>query len=206
MKVASECIRSRWVDGFYLFAASGDGRRVEGVCDNSSWSFALDASALPLERCAVPLETRYSWTSIHVLLIIYWNIYVLTLCSPTASFCDYELSTTISSSRTIVGQHIYTNTNNPYNSFCHIYNKHKKSQHKYTFASWKMIIWITLLQKANPEGMVTESAHPARFSPDDKFSKQRVAIKKRFGIYLPDTKLSKPLWIMQVRSKGGGGG
>ena len=26
------------------------------------------------------------------------------------------------------------------------------------------------------------SAHPARFSPDDKFSKERVTIKKRFGI------------------------
>ncbi|KAL3758034.1 hypothetical protein ACHAWU_001426 [Discostella pseudostelligera] len=52
---------------------------------------------------------------------------------------------------------------------------------------------VYTLKKANPEGKVTESAHPARFSPDDKFSKQRVAIKKRFGIYLPDTKLSKPL-------------
>ena len=48
-------------------------------------------------------------------------------------------------------------------------------------------------QKSNPEGKVTESAHPARFSPDDKFSRQRVAIKKRFGIYLPDQPLQKPL-------------
>eukprot|EP00580_Thalassiosira_gravida_P001092 CAMPEP_0201606984 /NCGR_PEP_ID=MMETSP0492-20130828/6263_1 /ASSEMBLY_ACC=CAM_ASM_000837 /TAXON_ID=420259 /ORGANISM="Thalassiosira gravida, Strain GMp14c1" /LENGTH=46 /DNA_ID= /DNA_START= /DNA_END= /DNA_ORIENTATION= len=44
-----------------------------------------------------------------------------------------------------------------------------------------------------PDGKVTESAHPARFSPDDKFSRQRVAIKKRFGIYLPDSPLPKPL-------------
>lgn len=28
----------------------------------------------------------------------------------------------------------------------------------------------------------TMSAHPARFSPDDKFSRHRVTIKKRFGI------------------------
>ncbi|KAL3815723.1 hypothetical protein ACHAXA_004925, partial [Cyclostephanos tholiformis] len=52
---------------------------------------------------------------------------------------------------------------------------------------------VYTLKKSNPEGKVTESAHPARFSPDDKFSRQRVAIKKRFGIYLPDSQLSKPL-------------
>ena len=40
---------------------------------------------------------------------------------------------------------------------------------------------------------MTESAHPARFSPDDKFSSQRVALKKRFGIYVPDLP-QKPLW------------
>jgi H/ACA ribonucleoprotein complex subunit 3 len=44
--------------------------------------------------------------------------------------------------------------------------------------------WI---QKETPEEKVTESAHPARFSPDDKFSRQRVACKKRFNIYLPKT-------------------
>eukprot|EP00588_Corethron_pennatum_P030684 CAMPEP_0194322154 /NCGR_PEP_ID=MMETSP0171-20130528/18324_1 /TAXON_ID=218684 /ORGANISM="Corethron pennatum, Strain L29A3" /LENGTH=73 /DNA_ID=CAMNT_0039080335 /DNA_START=40 /DNA_END=258 /DNA_ORIENTATION=- len=33
---------------------------------------------------------------------------------------------------------------------------------------------------------ITESAHPARFSPDDKYSSQRVRCKKRFGLYLPD--------------------
>jgi H/ACA ribonucleoprotein complex subunit 3 len=44
------------------------------------------------------------------------------------------------------------------------------------------------LQKETPsDHKVTESAHPARFSPDDKFSAQRVALKKRFGIYLPNT-------------------
>lgn len=48
-------------------------------------------------------------------------------------------------------------------------------------------------QKSNPAEKVTESAHPARFSPDDNFSRQRVAIKKRFGIYLPDSAMPKPL-------------
>ncbi|CAD7928019.1 unnamed protein product [Amoebophrya sp. A120] len=33
-----------------------------------------------------------------------------------------------------------------------------------------------------PDGTPTYSAHPARFSPDDKFSAQRIACKKRFGI------------------------
>lgn len=28
----------------------------------------------------------------------------------------------------------------------------------------------------------TVSAHPARFSPDDKFSKERIICKKRFGL------------------------
>eukprot|EP00550_Attheya_septentrionalis_P000184 CAMPEP_0198290722 /NCGR_PEP_ID=MMETSP1449-20131203/8487_1 /TAXON_ID=420275 /ORGANISM="Attheya septentrionalis, Strain CCMP2084" /LENGTH=65 /DNA_ID=CAMNT_0043989263 /DNA_START=79 /DNA_END=276 /DNA_ORIENTATION=+ len=49
------------------------------------------------------------------------------------------------------------------------------------------------LKKDNPEGKVTESAHPARFSPDDKFSRQRVATKKRFGMYLPNLPRNKEL-------------
>jgi len=51
---------------------------------------------------------------------------------------------------------------------------------------------VYTLKKESPTGKVTESAHPARFSPDDKFSRQRVAIKKRFGIYLPDS-VARPL-------------
>ena len=46
---------------------------------------------------------------------------------------------------------------------------------------------IYTLKKVNPEGKPTDSAHPARFSPDDKFSKQRVTIKKRFGVLLTQT-------------------
>ena len=51
---------------------------------------------------------------------------------------------------------------------------------------------IYTLKKENPDGKITESAHPARFSPDDKFSAQRVACKKRFGLYLPNAPM-KPM-------------
>ncbi|THU64153.1 hypothetical protein C4D60_Mb01t23480 [Musa balbisiana] len=37
-------------------------------------------------------------------------------------------------------------------------------------------------KKESPLGMATQSAHPARFSPDDKYSRQRVLLKKRFGL------------------------
>ena len=38
------------------------------------------------------------------------------------------------------------------------------------------------LKKTAPNGAPTVSAHPARFSPDDKFSKYRVTLKKRFNL------------------------
>ena len=41
---------------------------------------------------------------------------------------------------------------------------------------------IYTLKKEAPDGRPTESAHPARFSPDDKFSKQRLICKRRFGL------------------------
>jgi H/ACA ribonucleoprotein complex subunit 3 len=41
---------------------------------------------------------------------------------------------------------------------------------------------VYTLKKVDPEGKPTVSAHPARFSPDDKFSKERVTLKKRFGL------------------------
>ncbi|EPS66784.1 hypothetical protein M569_07997 [Genlisea aurea] len=37
-------------------------------------------------------------------------------------------------------------------------------------------------KKETPLGLATQSAHPARFSPDDKFSRQRFLLKKRFGL------------------------
>lgn len=47
------------------------------------------------------------------------------------------------------------------------------------------------LKKVNEKSEPCLSAHPARFSPDDKFSRHRVTIKKRFGI-LP-TQLPTPV-------------
>lgn len=41
---------------------------------------------------------------------------------------------------------------------------------------------VYTLQKTNEAGEITKSAHPARFSPDDKYSRQRVTLKKRFGL------------------------
>jgi H/ACA ribonucleoprotein complex subunit 3 len=42
---------------------------------------------------------------------------------------------------------------------------------------------IYTLQKV-VSGEVTKSAHPARFSPDDKYSRHRVTLKKRYGLLL----------------------
>jgi len=38
------------------------------------------------------------------------------------------------------------------------------------------------------DGVVTKSAHPARFSPDDKYSRHRVTLKKRYGLLLTQQK------------------
>ncbi|KAF8523195.1 nucleolar RNA-binding protein [Gautieria morchelliformis] len=51
---------------------------------------------------------------------------------------------------------------------------------------------IYTLKKVLESGKVTKSAHPARFSPDDKFSRHRVTVKKRFGVLLTQTP-AKPL-------------
>ncbi|KAH3714798.1 hypothetical protein DPMN_057499 [Dreissena polymorpha] len=51
---------------------------------------------------------------------------------------------------------------------------------------------VYTLKKADPAGRPTLSAHPARFSPEDKYSRQRVTLKKRFGILL--TQSPKPVW------------
>ncbi|EPS34589.1 hypothetical protein PDE_09553 [Penicillium oxalicum 114-2] len=34
------------------------------------------------------------------------------------------------------------------------------------------------------DGKVSKSAHPARFSPDDKYSRHRVTLKRRYGLLL----------------------
>ncbi|KAK7497631.1 hypothetical protein BaRGS_00011026 [Batillaria attramentaria] len=56
---------------------------------------------------------------------------------------------------------------------------------------------VYTLKKVDPEGKPTVSAHPARFSPDDKYSRQRVTIKKRFGILITMTPKQnvEPFWL-----------
>ncbi|CAR99695.1 Protein CBR-NOLA-3 [Caenorhabditis briggsae] len=46
---------------------------------------------------------------------------------------------------------------------------------------------VYTLKRTAPSGLQTLTAHPARFSPEDKNSKYRVIIKKRFGL-LPTQK------------------
>ncbi|XP_050970327.1 H/ACA ribonucleoprotein complex subunit 3 [Labeo rohita] len=43
---------------------------------------------------------------------------------------------------------------------------------------------VYTLKREDPKGQPTSSAHPARFSPEDKFSRHRITIKKRFGLLL----------------------
>jgi H/ACA ribonucleoprotein complex subunit 3 len=47
---------------------------------------------------------------------------------------------------------------------------------------------VYTLKKLDPEEKATLSAHPARFSPDDKFSRERVTLKRRFKILIADKK------------------
>ncbi|XP_066249691.1 H/ACA ribonucleoprotein complex subunit 3 [Euwallacea similis] len=46
---------------------------------------------------------------------------------------------------------------------------------------------IYTLKKIDPYGNPTQSAHPARFSPEDQYSKQRIIIKTRYGILMTQT-------------------
>ncbi|KAI9341992.1 H/ACA ribonucleoprotein complex, subunit Nop10 [Obelidium mucronatum] len=50
---------------------------------------------------------------------------------------------------------------------------------------------VYTLKKTSPDGKVTKSAHPARFSPDDKFSRHRVTLKRRFGLLLTQQNAAK---------------
>ncbi|CAM1309388.1 Uncharacterised protein g5132 [Pycnogonum litorale] len=51
---------------------------------------------------------------------------------------------------------------------------------------------IYTLNKEAPDSNRTLSAHPARFSPEDKYSRQRLSVKRRFGL-LP-TQQPKPVF------------
>ena len=46
---------------------------------------------------------------------------------------------------------------------------------------------VYTLKKSDPWGNPTASAHPARFSPDDKFSKHRVNIKRKYKVLMTDS-------------------
>lgn len=50
---------------------------------------------------------------------------------------------------------------------------------------------VYTLKKLSPAGTPTFSAHPARFSPDDRFSRHRLVLKRRFGVLL--TQQPRPL-------------
>ncbi|KAE8746984.1 hypothetical protein FOCC_FOCC006239 [Frankliniella occidentalis] len=41
---------------------------------------------------------------------------------------------------------------------------------------------VYTFKTVDPNGRPTLSAHPARFSPEDKYSRQRITIKRRFGL------------------------
>jgi len=41
---------------------------------------------------------------------------------------------------------------------------------------------VYTLKNLNPSGNPTKSAHPARFSPQDPFSRERILCKRRFGL------------------------
>ncbi|KAH7641255.1 nop10 ribonucleoprotein [Dermatophagoides farinae] len=43
---------------------------------------------------------------------------------------------------------------------------------------------VYTMAKVDPFGRPTFSAHPARFSPDDRYANERIMIKKRFGLLL----------------------
>lgn len=58
-----------------------------------------------------------------------------------------------------------------------MYYVDEKGKRVYTFA------------KQDPEGKPTQNAHPAKFSPDDKFSKERVVMKARYDL-LPYTPIT----------------
>jgi H/ACA ribonucleoprotein complex subunit 3 len=49
------------------------------------------------------------------------------------------------------------------------------------------------------DGQVTKSAHPARFSPDDKWSRHRIAVRKRFAVLLAQQSTLPPLFTPSVR-------
>lgn len=58
-------------------------------------------------------------------------------------------------------------------------NENLRNKIEITFLSNSSLI---LPQKRAPDSFPTVTAHPARFSPEDKYSRHRLIIKKRFGL------------------------
>jgi H/ACA ribonucleoprotein complex subunit 3 len=84
--------------------------------------------------------------------------------------------------------HIFSHANTPSAS-----SHKKKTQHPFlTQKSPSMHLMYTLdasgkriyTLKKVVGSEVTKSAHPARFSPDDKYSRHRVTLKKRYGLLI----------------------
>ncbi|KAL0109203.1 hypothetical protein PUN28_014355 [Cardiocondyla obscurior] len=51
---------------------------------------------------------------------------------------------------------------------------------------------VYTLKKIDPNGRPTLSAHPARFSVEDKYSRERITMKRRFGLLL--TQQPQPIY------------
>jgi H/ACA ribonucleoprotein complex subunit 3 len=54
---------------------------------------------------------------------------------------------------------------------------------------------VYTLKKLTESGEITKSAHPARFSPDDKYSRHRVTLKKRYNL-LPTQQGEYNKWML----------
>ena len=65
------------------------------------------------------------------------------------------------------------------------YYLNEKGERVYTFKV-RILQFNILYQYVTDDGIKTFSAHPARFSPDDKFSQERLTLKKRFKLLLTD--------------------
>ena len=133
MKVASECIRSRWVDVFYMFAASGDGRRC--MWRNIIRPRCIGGASRTM-CCAIRNEVFFDLDT----FIIYnflLKVYMRWHCAPSAPFV--VSASILNTSSIIISRDLstHTNTNYPINSFV-MYNKHKQSHAQTHISSWKI--------------------------------------------------------------------
>ncbi|KAM4829903.1 H/ACA ribonucleoprotein complex subunit 3 isoform 1-T1 [Thomomys bottae] len=64
------------------------------------------------------------------------------------------------------------------------YYLNEEGDRVYTLKPLRLRTFSFLEQKFDPTGQQTCSAHPARFSPDDKYSRHRITVKKRFKVLM----------------------